>query len=76
MESGHKGTPQTLFCYEGTVMRLMDLGASAGVRDPPPPQRGGSIRMAAHCWRRGVTPSGPPSPQTKVTIVGKKDIYH
>ena len=31
----------------------------------------GSIRKAVHCRWRG----GPPPPQTKVTIVGKNEIY-
>ena len=46
--------------------------ARSVVATPPPPK--GSIRIAVHHRRRGCYP--PPPLQTKVTTVGKKEIYH
>ena len=39
-------------------------------------ERQGSTRMAVHHRRREDTPLWIPLPQTKVTIVGKNEIYH
>ena len=61
--------------------RCTDAGEGLPFKAPPKERGGaggggGSIRKAIHHRGRGVIPAVSPRPQTKVTVVGKSEIYN